>query len=93
MVNPIQLCGKGRFLHRDEQDPEFMFQDYENTPKGLIDESWISNKIFEVLNALEDMDETRKEAFLIWCDNGQHKLANGDINDLIRDFDNSRILP
>ncbi|WP_313190634.1 antirestriction protein ArdA [Sphingobacterium sp.] len=53
-------------LHDNEEDPEFMFQDYENIPKGLIGECWISDNIFEVLEALEDMDETRKEAFLIW---------------------------
>ena len=78
-------------LHYDEEDPEFMFQDYENIPKGLIDESWISNNIFEVLDALEDMDETRKEAFLIWCDNGHYKLSEGEIYDFISDFDNDYI--
>ena len=80
-----------RELHDDEEDPEFMFQDYENIPNGLIDECWISDKIFEVLEALEDMDETRKEAFLIWCDNGHRKLSEGDINDLISDFDDDYI--
>src|SRR5690606_32039612 len=62
-------------LHNDEADPEFMFQDYENIPNGLIGECWISDSIFEVLEALEDMDETRKEAFLIWCNNGHHSLS------------------
>ncbi|HWK58348.1 MAG TPA: antirestriction protein ArdA [Parapedobacter sp.] len=74
-------------LHRDETDPEFMFQDFENIPKGLIDESWISNNIFEVLEALEDMDESRQEAFLIWCNNGHQKLSERDIDDLISNFE------
>ena len=80
-----------RELHYDEEDPEFMFQDYENIPNGLIGECWISDSIFDVLEALEDMDETRKEAFLIWCNNGHRKLSEDDINDLISDFDNDYI--
>lgn len=78
-------------LHNDEEDPEFMFQDYENIPNGLIGECWISDSIFEVLEALGDMDETRKEAFLIWCNNGHHSLSKGDINDLISHFGNDYI--
>ena len=31
-------------LHNDEADPEFMFQDYENIPNGLIGECWIVNR-------------------------------------------------
>ena len=80
-----------RELHKDEQDPEFMFQDFENIPNGLIDESWLSKNIFEVLEALEDMDESRREAFLIWCDNGHHKLSEGDISDLISEFDDAYV--
>ncbi len=49
-----------RELHNDEEDPEFMFQDFENIPNGLIGECWISDSIFEVLEALGDMDETPK---------------------------------
>ena len=78
-------------LHNDEADPEFMFQDYGNIPNGLIGECWISDKIFEVLEALEDMDESRQEAFLIWCNNGHRKLSEGDIDDLISDFDDDYI--
>jgi hypothetical protein len=41
-----------RELHNDEEDPEFMFQDYEGIPKEHIDESWINEKIYEELPAL-----------------------------------------
>ena len=44
-------------LHKDEQDPEFMIQDYEISPffekMGLISESHISSKIYEVFEAIE----------------------------------------
>ncbi len=78
-------------LHSDEEDPEFMFQDYENIPEGLISECSISDNIFEILTALEDMDEHLQEPFLIWCANGHHRLSGQDINDLISDFENDYI--
>ncbi len=53
-----ELTNAMRELHKDEQDPEFMFQDYE-CPKmfeemGLISESYISTDIFEVLEVIEN---------------------------------------
>lgn len=74
-------------LHKDEEDPEFMFQDYENIPKGLIQESGISENTFDVLEALRNMTESQREPFQIWCTNGHHSLADKDIDDLISDFD------
>ena len=34
-----------RELHKDEEDAEYMFQDWENVPEGLIDEGWISGNV------------------------------------------------
>ncbi len=50
-------------LHKDEQDPEYMFQDYENIPETLFSESSLSEKFFELRDATENMDETVQEAF------------------------------
>ena len=36
-----------RELHKDEEDAEYMFQDWENVPEGLIDESWISEDVYK----------------------------------------------
>lgn len=74
-------------LHNDEEDPEFMFQDYENIPEGLISEYGMSNNIFEVIEAFGNMDEDQKEPFLIWCNNGHRKLSEEDITDLISAFE------
>ena len=35
-----------RELHKDEEDAEYMFQDWENVPENLIGESWISENFF-----------------------------------------------
>lgn len=74
-------------IHDDEDEPEFMFQDYENIPAGLITENWISERIFEVIEAIEDMKESKKKPFLIWCCNGHRSLSQEDIHDLIGDFE------
>ncbi len=43
-----------RELHKDEKDPEFMFQDWESVPRSFIGESSISENFFELKNAIED---------------------------------------
>ncbi|TWP31591.1 antirestriction protein ArdA [Apibacter muscae] len=52
-----ELIQAMRKLHQDEEDPEFMFQDYECSTiienMGLIGESYISSEIYEVLEAIE----------------------------------------
>lgn len=73
-------------LHDDEQDPEFMFQDWENIPDGMISENVISEHLFEIIEALTVIDENQIEPFFIWCNNGHHDLSNEDVNDLIGSF-------
>lgn len=52
-------------LHADESDPEFMFQDWEDIPQGMIGESWISEDVFE----LASMDESDRELFKVYREN------------------------
>jgi antirestriction protein len=42
-------------IHADESDPEFMFQDWEGIPAGMISESHLNNDFFEWL-ALDNDD-------------------------------------
>ena len=53
-----ELQNAMRELHKSEEDPEFMFQDYEMDSffedMNLISESYISSEIYEVLQKLED---------------------------------------
>lgn len=41
-------------LHKDEQDPEFMFQDFEGFPRDLYEESNASEALFDWLALGED---------------------------------------
>lgn len=73
-------------LHADENNPEFMFQDYEYLPKSLISESWLSGKVFEVRDALEELDQSEQDPFFIWCNNLHYDLSKEVTEDLIASF-------
>lgn len=75
-----------RDLHSDEEDAEFMFQDYENIPSGLIGECWISDNIFDVIEAVSDMDENEQEAFCLWLNDGSQDIYTDDIHGLVNSF-------
>lgn len=75
-----------RELHKDEEDAEFMFQDYENIPENLISESWISGNFFTLRDAVENLNETEQEAFFVWCNYKGYDLGEKDADDLVRDF-------
>ena len=49
-------------LHKDEDDPELMFQDFEDIPEELISESWIAEDIFDYINF--DGDRDALDAFM-----------------------------
>lgn len=76
-------------LHADENDPEFMFQDYENIPKFLISESHISEKAFEYFTELEKLTSDRKAGFKIYI-NFIKTTSNKEIEikEEINTFDN-----
>lgn len=58
-------------LHKDEKEPEFMFQDYENIPEYMVTESWVSDEIWHVINSLKKFASDKVEDFATWCeDNG-----------------------
>jgi len=41
-------------LHKDESDPEYMFQDWECMPSSMIGESWIDSKFWDYLTVMND---------------------------------------
>ncbi|MDX9971912.1 MAG: antirestriction protein ArdA [FCB group bacterium] len=50
-------------LHADEDDPEFMLQDWENVPEALVKESGIDPRMWDWLE-LDDYDRDVVQAFL-----------------------------
>jgi len=61
-------------LHKDESDPEFMFQDYEGFPKAFYSESSVSDELFDWLELDED-DQSLLAAYQSAVD------EKGDIDD------------
>ena len=51
-------------LHKDEMDPELMFQDWEYIPKSMVGESWVSEGLWDFI--LYDADYSAKQAFIEW---------------------------
>ena len=70
-------------LHKDEHDPEFMFQDYENIPNGFVDESWVSSTVWDIIDVLDDMGDNEKEAFLEYLEN----ISNLDVASVFDEFE------
>ena len=55
----LKACAK---LHKDEPEPEFMFQDKECLPDEFYSESWIDPEIFQVLAIVKTWDTKKQDA-------------------------------
>jgi antirestriction protein len=65
----IEACHK---LHEDEDAPELMFQDWDSIPDNYINESFISEELWD---AMEEIDDDKWNAFLDFAD----AILEGDI--------------
>jgi len=74
-------------IHKDELDPEYMFQDYEYIPKNLVSESWISKAVFQIIKLVKDKDE--RIAFLEYIDNKGYNYESDDIDEAYNNFKES----
>lgn len=71
-------------LHSDEEDPEFMFQDWEGIPSGMVSESHVEPECWDLLDAYEKYDEDAVNAYCWLFD----KWDENDFNDRYRgEFD------
>ncbi len=72
-IYPEDYTDKEEFLaacaevHADESDPEFMFQDWEGVPRGLITESFVSAGLWDWLD-LDDHEKDVAAAYLEYVD-------------------------
>ena len=68
----LEYCAE---IHEDEEEPEYMFQDWENIPDSLIDESNLEENFFELRDELDRLNDTEKEAFWTWAEGNNIKLT------------------
>ncbi|MCF0069797.1 antirestriction protein ArdA [Dyadobacter sp. CY261] len=74
-------------FHRNELDPELMFQDWENIPDFLISECSLHKQAFSYFVATGEMDDETAEAFEIYCKQINYWPSNGnELEDQIESF-------
>ena len=66
----ISVC---KFIHRDETDPELMAQDFECFPESLYYESIMGEDTFNKIKEYGELDDDKKEAYMIYLDGGLGK--------------------
>ena len=74
----------------DEEEPEYMFQAWEEIPDGLIDESHLEENFFELRDELDRLNDTEKEAFWVWADGNNAHLTQ-DAYSLVKSFQSDYI--
>lgn len=79
----IEACTE---LHKDEEDPELMFQDWEEIPEGLINESWLSENFFDLRDVIDSLKDDEQEAFMVWYTYGGYDISREDAHVLISKF-------
>lgn len=57
----LEACAE---LHKDEADPEYMFQDFENFPRALYNESFLDDRLFEYAQ----LDDEQREIVDAYAD-------------------------
>ena len=67
----LKACAE---LHKDEADPEFMFQDFEGFPRSYYSESSVSDDLFAWL----EMDSHEREILEVYRENVN---SDGDLDD------------
>ena len=60
----LQAC---RRLHKDESDPEFMFQDFENIPDSMVEEEkFFASRIFVKRRISRNLEKQQRDARLLF---------------------------
>ena len=70
-----EFYGYCKELHKDEDEPELMFQDYEGFPEGYVSESYLNPAIFDVL---EELNPSEYEDF---CHFVSHFSSDSTVED------------
>lgn len=62
------FCEVCRELHKDEEDPEYMYQDCDNLPEQWYSESGINEDTFDRIIEWAELDEDEREAYEAYMD-------------------------
>jgi antirestriction protein len=70
-------------MHKDETDPELMFQDWSDIPEGFIDECFIAPQLWDVM---DEIDSDEWDAFCAWCEIADLDFEKEDGEDIAEKF-------
>ena len=70
-------------LHADEEDPEFMFQDYQCFPEYWYSESCMGEEVFNKIIAFIHLEDDRQKAFKAYVS----ATGNDSISDFEEDYE------
>lgn len=76
----------------EEDNPEYIYDAWENIPDCLIGREWICPNIFEIRDALQSLDDELVDAFVNWCKLYGWDIATDDPYKLIIDFQSSLMM-
>lgn len=77
-------------FHRNEFDPELMFQDWEYIPEFLIAESWLHEDTYTYFEAVAEMSSESAEAFELYCNSIVSWPSSGlEFDELLEGFHES----
>lgn len=80
MAEFIAACAR---CFPDEPAPQLRFPEWSDIPDELVREDWLAPDLFEALEALSEIDERDRDAFLAWCRCNGHDIALDDVAELI----------
>lgn len=78
----IEAC---KAYHKDETEPELMFQGWEYIPKGMISESSIYEGLWELMEDAKDLSDDELKAFCVWLSREDDDVLN-EPDELIERF-------
>ena len=73
----------------DEEDPEYLYPEWDGIPYGLIREDWICPHIFEVRNILMELGDDEAASFLAWCKSFGWDIASEDPRKVLHEYEYS----
>ena len=79
-----------RAIHSDESDPELMFQDFEGFPRKYYGESDLS-EAFAYLEQVAELSDDQREAFDIWCEDGNDPDIDGFFDAYVGYYDGHNV--
>lgn len=81
-TNADEFYAACKEIHKDEEDPELMFQDWEEIPESMISESHLNPEVFTLAEAYDEYGQERVNAYLYlfdtWDSEGFEETYRGE---------------